>query len=127
MLVHDLDIVIKELPDMPAVRSYEGKPKDRVFVNLGPLNSSTLYVGRWKGQSPWERHPAGEELVHVLAGEVTFTLIQEDKQVEIVLGAHSLFVVPRDVWHRQTSALGVTALYATPTPSDFSWTAEPPL
>ncbi len=126
MKVRDLKAAMMELPQSPAVRSYDSKPKEKVFVDLGPLIANNLYLGRWTGQSPWERHPKGQELIHVLEGEVVITTLNAGEQEDTTVGANCLFVVPQDVWHRQTCHSEVTALYATPTPSDFSWTLEPP-
>jgi quercetin dioxygenase-like cupin family protein len=126
MSIRDLTAARAELPEIPAVRSYATKPQEKVFVNLGPLNVSTMYLGRWTGQSPWERHPGGEELIHVLEGEVVLTIVSAGKQEDTTVQSNCLFIVPQGVWHRQTSRSGVTAFYATPTPSDFSWTLEPP-
>ncbi len=63
----------------------------------------------------WEMHPAGEELVLCIAGEMT--LIQEfadEKTRQLVLGPGDYAVNPTGVWHTadiggEASALFITA------------------
>lgn len=45
------------------------------FSKLESFNHGGLFVGRFSGAAPWERHRHGDELVHVLGGEVTVTLL----------------------------------------------------
>jgi mannose-6-phosphate isomerase-like protein (cupin superfamily)/ketosteroid isomerase-like protein len=93
---------------------------------LGPFNQCTLGLVRFSGQTPWERHPGGDELLHVLTGEVRVTLLGEGGRTEATLRAGSIFVVPRGVWHRQVASAGVTLLFATPTEeTEHSWAEDP--
>jgi len=63
----------------------------------------------------WERHPDGDELLHILDGEVEVTLLTDNGSVHVTVGAGSIFVVPRGVWHRQTPQPVATVLAALPT------------
>ena len=36
---------------------------------------------RFRGQTPWERHPAGDELLHVIEGAVEVTVLTDDGPV----------------------------------------------
>lgn len=54
-------------------------------LDAGRLMSAFTFIGAW---ATWERHPAGDELVMLLSGEVTLTLEQTD--VESAL----LFLTP---------------------------------
>jgi len=48
----------------------------------------------------WEMHPAGDEVVCLLAGEVTFVLEQGSGQVEHALrSAGEFLLVPKGTWH----------------------------
>ena len=93
---------------------------------LGPFNQCTLGLVRFSGQTPGERHPGGDELLHVLAGEARVTLLGEGGRTDATLRAGSIFVVPRGVWHRQVASAGVTLLFATPTEeTEHSWAEDP--
>jgi len=95
------------------------------FPQLGMLNQSGLFVGRFSGLSPWECHTGGDELLHVLEGEVEITTLTDAGPVRNTLGADSVFVCPRGLWHRQYSAGGALIFSATPLPSEVSFAEDP--
>jgi mannose-6-phosphate isomerase-like protein (cupin superfamily) len=49
----------------------------------------------------WEKHPAGDELLFMLSGEMSLILEQGEKEETVDLVAGRAFVVPRGTWHRQ--------------------------
>ncbi|NIA69089.1 cupin domain-containing protein [Pelagibius litoralis] len=48
----------------------------------------------------WEMHPAGDEVLLLLSGQVTIVLERPGQNEEIDLKAGETFVVPRGCWHR---------------------------
>jgi quercetin dioxygenase-like cupin family protein len=106
--------------DLPHA-TFAGTP----FAKLAAFNHGSLFVGRFTGQAPWERHPHGDELVHVLDGEVDLTVMTGRRTRRVTLRAGHLVVVPRGLWHRQHARSEVTILSATPTPTDVSLAGDP--
>ena len=106
-------------PDTPADEA------DKAFATLAEMGEGGVFAGSFEGESPWERHPKGDELVHVLAGETRLTLLTEDGPQELVMTSGMLTVVPQGTWHRFQAPDGVTVLTVTPQPTDHS-TAEDP-
>lgn len=95
---------------------------------LAPFNQCMLGVVRFSGQTPWECHPDGDELLHVLDGEVQVELLTESGTVCRTVGRGSAFVVPRGLWHRQSTGPVVTLLFATPVEGTLnSWADDPHL
>jgi quercetin dioxygenase-like cupin family protein len=93
---------------------------------LAPFNQCMLGVVRFSGRTPWECHPDGDELLHVLDGEVQVELLTEAGPVCRTVGPGSAFVVPRGLWHRQTTGADVTLLFATPVDGTLnSWADDP--
>jgi hypothetical protein len=45
------------------------------FTRLAPFNHGGVFAGCFTGQTRWERHPHGDEMVHVLDGEVDLTVM----------------------------------------------------
>jgi mannose-6-phosphate isomerase-like protein (cupin superfamily) len=74
----------------------------------------TCGVGAFVGRPPWERHPRGDELLFVLSGSTTLTILHGSGPETAVLGPGSLAVVPRGIWHNNDAPEGVTMLYMTP-------------
>lgn len=81
---------------------------DVAFWMLGTQGVNNLWLGRFGPESvgkrsPWERHPDGEELLHVLKGAVEVTLLLESGPATRQLDAGSIFLVPAGVWHCHTA------------------------
>ena len=106
-------------PDTPEAEAGEA------FATLAAFRDGGVFAGRFEGESPWERHPQGDELVHILAGEARLTLLTEAGPQVLVMSAGMLTVVPRGCWHRFEAPEGVTVLTATPQPTEHSTSADP--
>ena len=98
---------------------------DAAFATLADFRDGGVFAGSFEGESPWERHGKGDELVHVLAGETTLTVLTDEGPQVLEMTAGTLAVVPQNCWHRFHAPEGVTLLTATPQPTDHS-TAEDP-
>lgn len=90
----------------------ERVPLDERAPALARLDSR-LDVGlaRFSRHPRWEVHPAGDELLYVLDGELELTLLLDDARPSTVLGPGMLGVVPRDVWHSPVPRQPVTLLH----------------
>lgn len=95
------------------------------FATLAAFRDGGLFAGSFSGESAWERHGKGDELVQVLDGRATLTVLTDDGPQTLELAAGMLAVVPRGCWHRFHAPEGVSLLTATPQPTDHS-TAEDP-
>src|SRR5438552_1312798 len=113
MVAHDLRAALGDLPEM-------------MMRFLASLNRCTLSVTRFSGPSPWERHPAGDELLHPLEGEVDVTVLTDGGPTHVTVRAGSVFVCPRGLWHRQLPRPAVTMFFGTPTENEeVSWAEDP--
>ncbi len=79
-------------------------------ARLGSFDQGDITVNRFSGRSPWERHVDGDELFHVLDGEVEVTLLGKDDSTRVTLPERSIFVIPRGTWHRADARRVVTLL-----------------
>lgn len=67
--------------------------------------------GTW---SQSEMHPAGDEVVALLSGRVTFVLEHPEGEQRLELTEPGAFVVvPRGVWHHAEDAAAATLLFIT--------------
>ncbi len=90
------------------------------FTMLAPFDTGGVYTGSFIGDSPWERHTAGDELVLVLKGKTELTILTEDGKETLSMEAGMVTVVPKGLWHRFHAPQGVSVLTATPQPTDHS-------
>jgi mannose-6-phosphate isomerase-like protein (cupin superfamily) len=127
---HDLKALLHQLSQVkmasPAGAS-TGTPAfaSTPFTKLASFNHGGVFLGRFIGQTPWERHRQGDELVQVLDGEVDLTVMTARRPVHVTLRTGGIFVVPSGLWHRQHARTEVTLLSATPTPTDMSFADDP--
>lgn len=95
------------------------------FARLARFGDGAIFTGSFQGDSDWERHSKGDELVQIIAGATRLTILTDAGPRELELKAGMLAVVPQGCWHRFHAPEGVTVLTATPQPTDHS-TAEDP-
>ena len=128
MMIKTVDIRT-ELAGLPVLRERSATtPADEVraaFATLAPFRDGSIFVGRFSGDTSWERHQKGDELVHVLDGAATLTIMTDDGPRSFELAAGMLIVVPQGRWHRFEAPAGVTVLSATPQPTDHTGAADP--
>jgi mannose-6-phosphate isomerase-like protein (cupin superfamily) len=121
--------IAAELAGLPVLRERGvNTPADEVgaaFAALAPFRDGGIFAGRFSGETPWERHQKGDELVQILDGAATLTIMTDAGPRSFALTAGMLIVVPRGHWHRFEAPGGVTVLSATPQPTDHTGAADP--
>jgi mannose-6-phosphate isomerase-like protein (cupin superfamily) len=95
------------------------------FAELTPFRDGAIFAGSFSGETPWERHRKGDELVQILDGAASLTIMTEAGPQSFSLTAGMLIVVPRGCWHRFHAPQAVTLLSATPQPTDHSPAEDP--
>jgi mannose-6-phosphate isomerase-like protein (cupin superfamily) len=88
------------------------------FVRLAEYRDGGIFVGHWAGESEWERHPVGDEIVMVVNGETTITFLTETGDESLRLRAGELVVVPQGTWHRFHTPEAVEVMSVTPQPTE---------
>ena len=103
----------------PIVNRGPHTTEDEVFeafysLGKGDFKDAEIYFGGFDGNAGWERHSAGDELVHIIEGATDFDIIVEDELEKHRLTFGNLVIVPKGCWHRFRSKDGVTVMTATP-------------
>jgi mannose-6-phosphate isomerase-like protein (cupin superfamily) len=118
-----------ELAKLPVLR---GRSKDTpdaevsaAFAVLAPFRDGSVFAGSFSGDSPWERHRNGDELVHILDGGATLTIMTDRGPESFEMTAGMMIVVPQGHWHRFHAPARVTVLTATPQPTDHTLAENP--
>ena len=95
------------------------------FAVLAPFGEGSIFAGSFSGETKWERHGRGDELVHILDGAAELTIMAPDGPETVELRAGMLVVVPQGHWHRFRVPDRVTVLTATPQPTEHTAADDP--
>ena len=95
------------------------------FAALASFRDCTIFAGSFSGDSGWERHQKGDELVHILDGITTFTIMTAEGPRSFDMRAGMMIIVPQGHWHRFQATARVTVLSVTPQPTDHTFAADP--
>ena len=89
---------------------------DPAFATLAEFNGLMVGVTRIRDETPWERHPDGDEFLNILEGKVEVTVLPADSEKaphHETLSAGCVFLVPKGLWHRQKPLPQVTLQFMT--------------
>jgi mannose-6-phosphate isomerase-like protein (cupin superfamily) len=87
-------------------------------ARLADYRDGLLLAIKSSGQDHWERHLAGDELVHILDGTKTLEIVCDagpPKSFELRAGM--IVIIPQGAWHRSYSE-GTTTVSAVPFPGE---------
>jgi quercetin dioxygenase-like cupin family protein len=88
------------------------------IARLVPYRDGAIFAAKFSGKGAWERHPQGEEIVHILEGATTLRLITAEGRQSLELTAGALVVVPQNAWHQFEAPDGVLLMTTTPQPTE---------
>ena len=124
MQAQNIRTALRGKPKITASTTYE--TFRAACPELAAFDKGAVTVGRFATQGPWEFHPDGDELLHVLDGQIEVILLTDDEPVHVFVRAGSIFIVPARVWHRQVPRPLATLLSALPTQhGPTSWAEDP--
>ena len=95
------------------------------FAELCEYRDGAIYVGHYSGNSEWERHAHGDEIVMVLDGATTLVLLEGGAERRVALRANELAVVPENTWHRFEGSQRLKIMTVTPQPTDHALQRPP--
>lgn len=102
-------------PDDKRLATADGEPP---WVDtLADYRDGGIFIVHYAGDSAWERHPA-DEVVMVIDGETTMTLVIDNAPLTHTMTAMQLVVVPANTWHRFHTPNGVQVMTITPQPTE---------
>jgi quercetin dioxygenase-like cupin family protein len=99
-------------PETPAAE------REGAFAKLAPYRDGAIFTGKFAGESAWERHPNGDEIVQIVEGATTLHVMTADGPQSFVLKAGMVAVVPQGAWHRFEAPDGFSLMTATPQPTE---------
>lgn len=119
-----------EVASKPVLKNRTPKTPDSddgsTFAVLAKTENGGVYAGRFEGRSPWERHANGDELVQILDGNATVSVVVDGSRTDLEMSGGMMTIVPRGCWHRFDAPAGVTVMTMTPTPTEHIYAEELP-
>lgn len=127
----DIQLALEEMSARPPLVSYDLNAALRDLPEwtmrfLAAMDECTIGVTRFSERSNWERHPAADELLYLLEGDMDVTTLTADGPVSSHVRAGSLFICPRGLWHRIEPRSPLSMLFATPGEGTEQSAAEAP-
>jgi mannose-6-phosphate isomerase-like protein (cupin superfamily) len=118
-------ITIKDLKgELGKLRRLEGRTpetpesaREGAFARLANYRDGGIFAAKFSGESSWERHPNGDEIVQIVEGATTLHLMTEDGPQSFALTEGMVAIVPQGTWHRFVAPDGVGLVTATPQPT----------
>ena len=84
---------------------------ERRDLDQGRLMGCTDQKADW---SHWERHPAGDEILTLLSGEMEIVLETDTGEQRATISSGETFIVPKGVWHRGIVTTPGRLMFVTP-------------
>jgi len=91
--------------------------REGAFARLAPYRDGGIFAAKFSGESSWERHPNGDEIVQIVEGSTTLHVMTAEGPQSFALAAGMMAVVPQGMWHRFSAPDGVSLVTATPQPT----------
>ena len=110
---NDLTFLANRVPSMS-----ETDNGNAYFARLADYRDGGIFIAHYQGNTEWERHLVGDEVVMVLDGCTTLTLMFDGEETAYVLSPGELLVVPQGYWHRFETPDEVKVMTITPQPTD---------
>jgi mannose-6-phosphate isomerase-like protein (cupin superfamily) len=115
----DLDAELAKLTMFRRTPQSTAAERKGSVAQLAAYRDGLLLAIKFVGKDHWERHLAGDELVHILEGSATLEIVCDDGLPKsFALHAGTVAVIPQGAWHRLLSAEGATQMAATPFPGE---------
>lgn len=114
----DISATIDGLDFLPDRRPAMGETALNWATELSTYRDGGIFAVHYAGESEWERHPVGDEVVMVIDGSTTMTILIDGVEHQHTLGPMGMIVVPQGTWHRFSTPEGVKVMTVTPQPTD---------
>ena len=115
----DLNAEIAKLKMFRRTPAATAADREGSVAELASYRDGLLLAIKASGKDHWERHLAGDELVHILDGAATLEIACDDGPPKsFALRAGMIAVIPQGAWHRLLSSAGATQVAVTPFPGE---------
>lgn len=114
----DLTAAVGALDFLPDRTPTTSETEVNWAARLSDYRDGGIFAVHYAGESEWERHPVGDEIVMVVEGSTTMAMFIDGQEHQHTLGPMQMIVVPQGTWHRFDTLVGVKVMTVTPQPTD---------
>ena len=114
MNVFSIEELMRQLPVTEVSAGIDEATAQRCMQVLGSFNGCAMGLVSFSGQTGWECHPGGDELLYYLEGEAELCLITEDGDVRRTVKTGDVAQIPAGLWHSQRTLAPVRLFFITP-------------
>jgi mannose-6-phosphate isomerase-like protein (cupin superfamily) len=126
MNVFAVEQLIAQLPAVDVSPNLDADTAMRCMQVLGSFNGSAMGLVSFSGQTGWECHPGGDELLYYLEGEAELCVITEAGDVSRKVKKGDVVQVPKGLWHSQRTLSPVRLFFITPAEGMMHAAERPP-
>ena len=125
MNVFGIEQLIRQMPANHVSPDIDAVSAARCMELLGSFNGSAMGLVSFEGETGWECHPAGDELLYYLEGEAQIRLITETGEVTRTVRKGDVAQIPKGLWHTQRTISPVRLFFITPVEGMMNVTERP--
>jgi mannose-6-phosphate isomerase-like protein (cupin superfamily) len=117
---------IKTLQQLNIAEETNESDAEKSMRFLGTFNQCMYGMVNFVGETPWEFHP-DDEYLQVIEGDVEVVLCVSENKTTVSLAPGDIFIIPKEVWHRQFSQDGVKLMFMTSSEGNQHSSEDPSL
>jgi mannose-6-phosphate isomerase-like protein (cupin superfamily) len=114
MNIFPIERLARELESVEIYTETDAQTAMRCMRMIGSINGSAMGIVSFSGQTGWECHPGGDEMLCYLEGEAEISLITDDGDVRRTVKKGDVVQIPTGLWHSQRTLTPVRLFFITP-------------
>ncbi|MCC7254051.1 cupin domain-containing protein [Hyphomicrobium sp.] len=113
MKIHGVAAILDEMPLTPVTPGISPEDAVRCMRVLGTFHGCMMGLVHFSGQTGWERHTGGDEILFILEGETELTQLTAEGEIRQTVRKGDVVQIPAGVWHSQRTRSPVKLLFLT--------------
>ena len=113
MKIHDVAALLEQMPETPVTPTITHEDAMGCMRVLGTLNGYLVGLVHFSGETAWERHPGGDEMLLILDGETELTQLTPEGEIRQIARKGDAVQIPAGVWHSQRTRSPVKLMFFT--------------
>lgn len=126
MKIHDVAALLDAMPETVVTPTLSEAEAVKCMRVLGTFQGCVMGLVHFSGQTGWERHLGGDEMLFILEGETELTQLTPEGEIKKIVGKGDVVQIPAGVWHSQRTLSSVKLMVLT-VGAGSEWRSSKPL